>query len=233
MLFYEENMSNLFTLGCSLTWGMGWKELLAERHDLNLVSSAMFAGSNDLQLRRIHSYIVNNQINNDDIIIWQLTSTARSSFRVIDPTWIASLDNVQREDEDAVYYIDAPKNYFDGQIHKDVLSNHPMIIKYSSYYNAYAMLEEILSTIILLNKSYKILVFVGWEGALSEDPNNYNNVMRLLDKNKVPHLTESYLSWAIRTHQPLSDDLHPTMDASEIYGETVLIPKLQELGWIQ
>jgi len=212
---------------------MGWKELLARKHGLQLVNSAMFAGSNDLQIRRIHSYIINNQIDKDDIIIWQLTSTQRSSFPVVDPTWIATLDDVEREDEDAVYYIDSPKNYFDGSVHKDVLSNHPLITKYSSYYNAYSVLEDLLSTIILLNNTYNILVIIGWEGALSEDPNNYNNVLRLLDGNNVPHLKESYLSWAIRTHQTLSDDFHPTMEASEIYGDIVLTPKLQELGWIQ
>ena len=226
-------MSKLFTLGCSLTWGMGWKELLSRKHNLQLVNSAMFAGSNDLQIRRIHSYIVNNQINKDDIIIWQLTSTQRSSFSVIDPMWIEVLDNVHREDEDAVYYIDAPKNYFDNAVHKDVLSNHPQIVKYSSYYNATAMLQELLSTIILLNNTYNILITIGWEGALSDDDNTYNNVMRLLEVNKVPHLKESYLSWAIRTHQTLDDDFHPSMDASEIYGDEILIPKLQELGWIQ
>lgn len=226
-------MKKLFTLGCSLTYNMGWKELLCEKYNLELVNSSMFAGSNNLQVRRIHSYIVNNQIDKDDIIIWQITSQIRYSFSAAcDPEWNKKIENVVKEDQDAKYYIDSPTNYFSGNIHRDVLSNHPLIKPASHYFDFNSSMEELVSTIILLNNTYKILIIIGWEGALTEASDNYDKFNNLLKNNNVPHLSESYLDWAIRCKQPLADDLHPTMSASETYGETVLYPTLRKLGWL-
>jgi len=212
---------------------MGWKELLCEKYNLELVNSAMFAGSNDLSVRRIHSHIVNNHISKDDIIIWQITGQLRHSFSVpCDPGWAARLNDIEVEDEDARYFIEAPRNYFTGQIHKDVLSNHPVITAASEYFDFNSSLEELISTIILLNNTYNILVIMGWEGALREDGENYYKFNSLLASNKVPHINESYVSWAIHNKHPLAEDLHPTMATSELYGETVLYPTLRKLGWI-
>jgi len=212
---------------------MGWKELLCKKYDFKLVNSAMFAGSNNLQVRRIHSYIVNNQINKDDIIIWQITGQLRFSFSVnCDDEWTRRLNDIEIEDENARYYIDAPINYFSNNIHKDVLSNHPLIKPASEYFDFNQSMEELISTIILLNNTYKILVIIGWEGALTEASDNYDKFNNLLRNNNVPHLREAYLAWAIRCKQPLADDLHPTMEASKTYGETVLFPTLRKLGWI-
>jgi len=146
--------------------------------------------------------------------------------------WNDLLDDVEKEDENSRYYIDGPRNHFDSEIHRDVLSNHPMISQASHYYNAHSSLEELISTIILLNHTYKILVFVGWEGALKEDCDNYDKVMDLLEKNNVPHFKESYVSWALRNRHPFSDDFHPSMEAAKTYAKSVISPKLQELGWI-
>lgn len=194
----------------------------------------MFAGSNNLQVRRIHSYIVNNQINKDDIIIWQITGQLRYSFSVnCDDEWNRRLSDIDVEDEDARYYIDAPTNYFTGKIHKDVLSNHPLTKQASEYFDFNSSLEELISTIILLNNTYNILVIMGWEGALREDGENYYKFNRLLTDNKVPHLDESYVSWAMRNNRAMAEDLHPTMTTSETYGRTVLIPELKRLGWLE
>lgn len=226
-------MKKLFTLGCSLTWNMGWKEYVADRMNYELVNSAMFGGSNNLQMRRLNSYIVNSQIGKDDVIIWQITSQLRHSFCVNgDPSWDERLDDYVSEDADAKYYMDSPVNYFDAHPHTDVLSCHPLIIPASEYYNANSTLEGLISTMILLNNTYKILIFVGWQGALDNDTDNYDLVIDLLEKNKVPHINESYVSWAIRNNHPLAEDLHPTMDTSELYGEMVLFPELERLGWI-
>jgi hypothetical protein len=212
---------------------MGWKELLCEKYGWELVNSAMFAGSNDLSVRRIHSHIVNNHIKKDDIIIWQITGQLRHSFSVhCDTEWLYRLNDVETEDDDAKYYIDAPRNYFTGNVHKDVLSNHPITTKASEYFDFNSSLEELISTIILLNSAHKVLIIMGWEGALREDGENYYKFMSLLSSNNVPHINESYVSWAIRNKHPLAEDLHPTMDTSELYGETVLFPELERLGWI-
>ena len=142
-----------------------------------------------------------------------------------DPKW----DNCQ-------YYIDAPVNYFSGKVNVDVLSNHPIAEKASSYYDSAQSMEELLSTIILLNNSYKILVFVGWSGALNEDQPNYDIFIEALKNNNVQHMSTSMLEWIIRNDLPLDSEdptgCHPTMKSNQLYGERVLFPKLQELQWI-
>ena len=212
---------------------MGWKEPLCRKYGLQLVNSAMFAGSNDLQVRRMHSHIINNQIAKDDIIIWQITSQMRHSISVDGPDWKDLLDDVVPEDEDAKYYIDAPRNYFSGNVHKDVLSNHPMVEDAAKYYDFCSSMEEISSTIILLNKSYNVLVQIGWEGALKEERNNYDKFTNLMRAHDVPHLKESYVSWALRTKNPIEWDIHPTMDTGAVYSEKVLEPILKSLGWVE
>jgi len=235
-------MNKLFTLGCSLTFSYGWKDVLSRKIGFELVNSAMYAGSNDLQIRRIHSYIVNDQISEDDILIWQITSKMRYTFSIdMCPEWQRSLDYIPNKNPDpnwanCQYYIDAPVNVFDGKQHVDVLSNHPLATKASSYFDPTQALEELLSTIILLNNSHKLLVFVGWPGALDEDYESYNPFIDALAAHNVPHLPESMLEWVIRTDHDLDEEdptgLHPTMESSEAYANQVLYPKLQDLGWV-
>ena len=243
MLFIEYNMKKLFTLGCSLTYPFGWKELLAEKINFELINSAMYASSNSLQVKRIHSYIVNNKIKKEDIIIWQITSYHRYSFSVaLSNKWKKALNYIPNRNPDprwdnCQYYINAPVNYFTGKINVDVLSNHPLTEKASAYYDSAQSMEELLSTIILLNNSYKILVFVGWPGALNEKQKNYDIFIKALKNNNVQHMATSMIEWIIRNDLPLdSEDLtgrHPTMETSQAYAEKVLYPKLQNLGWVQ
>jgi len=235
-------MSKLFTLGCSLTFPYGWKDTLAHRIGFELVNSSMYASSNNLQVKRIHSYIVNDQISEDDIIIWQITSQMRSSFSVdMSDEWRKALDYMPNKNPDpnwanCQYYIDSPVNYFSGKVNVDVLSNHPLTEKASAYYDFAQSMEELLSTIIMLNKTYKVLIFVGWPGALDDTQMNFDKFTQALKDHNVPHLSESMLEYIIRNDLPLDHEdptgLHPTMESNIAYDEQVLHPKLQELGWI-
>ena len=108
-----------------------------------------------------------------------------------------------------------------------------MIPKASDYYDFAQSLEELLSTIILLNNSYRILVFVGWPGALDECQSNLKKFMQALADNNVPHMPETMMDWVVRCNQKLGeDDLHPAMETSEAYGANVLLPKIRKLRWI-
>lgn len=229
-------MTKLFTLGCSLSDSRGWKDAIAEKAGIDIVNSAMYASSNNLQVRRMHSHIINNEIDKDDIIIWQVTSQMRTSFSVaMCNKWVKKLDYKPKQDG-CQYHIDAPANYFDGIQHVDVLSNHPIMKEAAEFYDFAQSLEELLSTIILLNNSYKVLVFVGWQGALDEVQQNFDKFTQALATNNVPHMPESLMDWVLRNDMRLDEHdpagLHPTMESSEAYGEQALYPKLQELGWL-
>ena len=123
-------MSKLFALGCSLTYSYGWKDVLAENMGYEVVNSAMYGSSNDLQVRRMHSLIVNQQISADDVIVWQVTGQLRHSYSIApDEKSIRKLELSKPTPKDerfneTEYYIRSPVNYFDGNEHVDVLPNH-------------------------------------------------------------------------------------------------------------
>ncbi len=72
----------LFTFGCSMTDYEGIKERLSELLDVELINSAQSAGSNQLQVKRFHQLILENQISSDDIIYWQVTFSHRRFKRL-------------------------------------------------------------------------------------------------------------------------------------------------------
>lgn len=231
-------MPKLITFGCSLSHPYGWKDLLAEDIGFDVHSSAMIASSNNLQVKRAHSLIVNDVIEDNDIIIWQVTGFERSSFSFApEQSWKDHLDNFERNPDplwaECPYYADSPVNYFDGLTHIDVLSNHPAIKKSAWYYDPTQALEELLSMLILLNRSYKVLVFVGWPGALQE---HWNTFMQSLQKHQIPHMSKAMTDWILDSGFELDWEdptgAHPTMESSEEYAKGALYPKLQELGWI-
>lgn len=243
MLFCEWIMSKLFTFGCSLTNPYGWKEVLAELLDYELVDSAMYAASNGMQVRRLHNLIAHGKISEDDIIVWQITGQERCSFSVrMSPNWSKQLNyqegkfidyDAEPEDRETLFYYDSPPNYFDGSTHVDVLSNHELIEDASTYYDFNQSVEELLSTIILLNNTYRILVFVGWQGALRESNDNYIKFTQALKVNNVPHMPETMIDWAVSNHQKLDEDgYHPAMITSENWAHHKLYPAIRRLGWL-
>ena len=142
-------MPKLFTLGCSITYPYGWKDVLADIIDYELVNSAMYASSNNLQVRRMHSLIANNQVSEDDIIIWQVTGQMRHSYcfppeeKKIRKLRLSQPKPMDERFLNTEYFIKSPVNYFDGNQHIDVLSNHPMTANAADYYDFAQSLEDI------------------------------------------------------------------------------------------
>ena len=66
-------MSTLHTFGCSLTASTNWPNKLADRLRLSLVNHSVPAGDNLTQIRRFKDQLLENKINSNDHIIWQIT----------------------------------------------------------------------------------------------------------------------------------------------------------------
>ena len=75
-------MSRLITLGCSLTYDIGMKERLAELLAYDLISHAQTAGSNGLQINKFHEYVLENDVDKQDLVLWQITSPTRNHVRL-------------------------------------------------------------------------------------------------------------------------------------------------------
>ena len=64
---------NLHVFGCSLTHRETWKNSVASALNINLVDYSDGAASNCLMIKRFHYCVLEDLINKNDIIIWQIT----------------------------------------------------------------------------------------------------------------------------------------------------------------
>ena len=117
----------LFTFGCSMTDYEGIKERLSELLDVELINSAQSAGSNQLQVKRFHQLILENQISSNDIIYWQVTFSHRR-FKRLMKHHLPVIEEIQRNSftHEGVHF-KTSKNIFDGEIRIDLMSNSPWL----------------------------------------------------------------------------------------------------------
>ena len=66
-------MAKLFVFGCSLTQSSRWPANLANKLNLELVNVAVPAGDNVTQCRRFIDLFLQNKIDAQDIIVWEIT----------------------------------------------------------------------------------------------------------------------------------------------------------------
>ena len=219
----------LITLGCSLTHHVGMKEELAELLDIKNLSLAQSAGSNGLQVAKFHEYILQNAIDNEDIILWQITSASRKFTRVY--PYLQTLKQVEETQKntfdqiDQYHYIKNSFNVFDQVSRIDLLCNSPG----NTPEDIAQEMQNLLTNIILFSKIYpKLLVMFGWSKVL----NQYQKVfVQQLSKHNVNYVEEFYLDWVIHNRLDLYDDNHPAESAGREYAAKILHPKISRLGW--
>lgn len=228
--------NKLITLGCSLTHQDGWKERTALLTNRTLVNFAQSAGSNGLQINRLHEYIINNNIDENDIVIWQITASGRMPLR-LNPDQqlleeIIEIDETQFTPGRNCHYVKSVPNLFDNQPRIDILCNSPIINRPQIIeFDCRQELQTLVSTLILLSKSHKkLLIFFGWSKML---PVTHNSIfVNTLIKHKINYIDNPYVDWAKSNNKTFRDDTHPSQLAGEQFTDEVILPKLSELGWI-
>jgi hypothetical protein len=228
--------NKLISLGCSLTNWHGLKEKAASLANLDLVNLSYGAGSNILQVNRLHEYIINNELNNDDIVLWQITGDGRNGLRLQ-----ANAHNVEKVKHIQTtqfefprhHYIDTSVNIFDGQSRIDLLCGSPILDEPDvvELFDANQQTQTLLATIILLHKMHpKTLIFFGWDDIL--DNNNKEIFLSFLNKHSITHLEQSYVNWVKENNGKFVDGSHPTIESGEMFAEHIIIKKFKELNWI-
>ena len=223
----------LFTFGCSMTDYEGIKERLSELLDVELINSAQSAGSNQLQVKRFHQLILENQISSDDIIYWQVTFSHRR-FKRLMKHHLPVIEEIQLNSftHEGVHF-KTSKNIFDGEIRIDLMSNSPWLednldeidVDYNDE------LQSLLATIILAKKvTNKMIVVFGWDEVV---PSEYiGDFKEFLTTHKIDFIDESYLSFVIRNNLKFSDYVypnHPTKDSAVFFAENVVYPRLKQI----
>lgn len=201
----------------------GIKESLANHLNCENVNLSQCAGSNPLQVQRIQEYIIRNQVDTSDIVVWQLTGIARMHIR--SPFLKGTNSHV----------VESQPNIFDGRIRYDFLSNSEVVDtpENRKLYDEGVALETLLANIILVSKMYpKTLIVFGFSGMFYEEKDKLK-FTNLLDFHNVNYIDEYYVKWARDHKLPFhADREHPRPKAGEKFVSLVIIPKLKELEWI-
>ena len=217
-------MHRLITLGCSLTHHAGWAQYLQECMKIPLHNLSRSAGSNQLQQRRLQEFIFKSNIIEDDIVIWQLTSTYRYYKR--------ELLN-EKNKEELEYYKNNPnefptvvltnKNIFDKLSRVDYLCNS---FDDRNKVDEAQILEDLLFYLIAVRKhTPNFFVFFGWQNAI---PTNYQEEFKqFLKKNQIEFIDIPLVEWCYQQNLKFDLGEHPTIGSSSHYARDVIIPEIE------
>ena len=224
-------MSKLVTLGCSITSRCGVKERLSKLLNLKNLDLSHSAGSNQLQVKRLFELFLNNQIEKDDTVCWQITSVYRNYLRLeLDSQ--QQVEDIQKSSFKDSYHhhytYSKNKNIFDQKNRIEILCNSPLVI---NEFDANDELQNLLGTIILL-KQYckKLMVVFGWKEVMSTDQEKI--FKKLLNEYDIDYVDNYFLEFSKDKNMPMMDDRHPGLEAGALYAEEVIYKKIKNLGWI-
>lgn len=224
----------LFTLGCSLTDQLGVKEKLSSLIDADLVNLSQGAGSNQLQINRLHESFIRNDISANDIIYWQITSPYRHYAR-LRMNMFEEVDRIQKEKFVVAnghygHYVNNSKNVFDDLLRIDLLCNSPLINSVPIN-DPNQELQTLLANIIMTSKIVpKTLIVFGWTDMMSKK--QFSIFKKFLTLHNINFVDTPYLEYVVNNQLGMQDDLHPTESAGRIFAEQVVYKKLIELQWI-
>ncbi len=222
-------MKRLIVLGCSLSaWGFKktWGEELSNQSNLCLVNLAIPGSSNQLQMKRFQEFLLNDNITDNDIIIWQITGASRSHKR--------------RKSEGIVPHILNKIRPAPGTVVSSVnLLNSCQQVDYLFYHkeckdvlvDSAEVLQELLFYFKIIKKfTNNLLVIKGWDQAI---PKAFHKTFdNYLISNKIDFLDKSIFSYTIENNLPLQDDTHPDEEAYVHFANNYLKEELTKLGWL-
>lgn len=226
-------MPRLLTFGCSLTYDIGMKERLSELIKYDLLSFAQTAGSNGLQISKFHEYVLQNNTDKNDIVVWQITSPTRNHVRLYpNETNTNSVTKIQKtefEPKDRYHFIQNSTNVFDNISRFDMLCNSPYSLV---EFDQNEQLQNILTNIVLCSKIYpKTMVIFGWSKMLNE--NEKQIFYKYFNNHNIQFVKEFYVDWVRQNNLPMwDDDYHPAEISGQKFAENVVYKKLKELNWI-
>ena len=224
-------MSTLHTFGCSLTASTNWPDKLANRLGLSLINHAVPAGDNLTQIRRFKDNILNNKIDRNDHVLWEITYLNRLGFRLSEDHhfFTKHKDNVKINHN----FHNTSINLVDGKRHVDYVAFNEDWYDVNWYIqNVSEMLSELLYTIRIANERTqgKCLVWFA-ENNIFENDFTKKNFLSYLKDNAIDYIdyeTSSLMSWTKENNFPLDDDgMHPASTVYEDYSQKFLQPRIK------
>lgn len=232
-------MSKILVFGCSLSADghlMSWSNRIQEHYNIlgkniEIKNFAIPASSNFLQIKRFQEFLVNSNIGEDDIVIWQVTGCERGFRRIsnrVEKDFPEEFSSLVRKKS---MFFDGCINYFDKKRRIDLLCHHPECV--GSHIDEEEVLQELLFTLKVAKQfTKKVLVFVGWDEAF---PSNMHSKIftKFLKDHNIEIIEESLMAHTVKNKFPvLPDGIHPGEEGYISYADTNIIPLLDKLKWL-
>lgn len=250
-------MKRIRAFGCSLTQQHHWKYLMNSLTDLDLKSYAIGSQGNDIQFAQYMNAVHDGDILKDDIIIWQLTSTARRMANKSNKKLDIRPGTNQVEGHGNGGWLDmenifCPGTRISGVVspirrNSGTLDTNPKDTSLKQYMEWMEINNTGLSvydTLLQLNgvkrDNDKLLVVFGWQDIFStlhmDKPGKILmlEAIKYLEKQGIDYIEESIIDYSKRLypHKKGLTQWHPPQEGYKSFTENCLLPKLKKLKWI-
>lgn len=203
-------MSNIIALGCSLTAQKGYINFLNEKHNLNILNLAEVSGSNGLQMFRLSNLLYKNIINEETILLWQITGLSRPFslfYKDINPLFLkpSQVNHVVYTEEQLF----STKEIFYNLLGNNNFWNDKRYFVNNTSFN----LQNLICDVYKWSKIVKkIILHLGWS-SIAEPELIYKNleILKSCENVKILPIEYSILDWCISNKIPLDETRHPSV----------------------
>lgn len=232
-----KNIPKLITLGDSATHGnYTWAKHLSSCLHYDLINIAESASSNELQIKLMQDFLLDKNITENDIIVWEIGISWRPQVRIkIDDDFkkIQRMDRLLNR-KGLYHYISKSKNKFDNEYRIDLLDISPMRKDFIDKNKTDEMniLQELLFMFIMLKKmNVKLLVFRGRKDFVTDE--YWENIKQFFIKKDIQFVEEALGDWCEERQLPfLEDNMHPNEDSQKKFSVEVIFSTLKKLNWV-
>ena len=248
-------MKRLIMFGDSLSHQCGIKQELEKLFDCEVKSYAYSSSSNCMQSSLFDSYLL-NEYDEDDFIIWQLTSFhRRSHHRSRHKSEASRMQKLTNEDIPDIFDIRfiryVEENYFypDNDTLYALSHNQwgrkPRGLSYVIHQEMERpeILQNVTSKLILLSKlNNKHLVYCGWSGIFSSVHDSEcfekrdtdgieieKKFIKQMKQHSVNYKSLNFVDWALKKNLEMKDDgFHPTHETGKIWVNSVIKKEIEK-----
>ena len=198
----------VIVLGDCLSSSPSWADCISKKLNCTLVNFSSTYSTNETQIFSLQDYLFENNLDFEDIIIWQLSKTYNTKMG---PSLEEAVSNPSR------YYC-----YLSNQ-----LKNQEVDFSMSSE----DQLKEIMSLLTTARKwTDRILVFRGWREIISSEETKL--MATQLRNNRIEFLSETLIDWSYENNFFFNTNGVPSYETQCKFCDKLIIPKFNLMKWI-
>jgi len=211
-----------------------WPKKLSNKLNCELINFAKPAAQILLQIQLMQDWLIDNDLNKNDIIIWQIGWSLHSAVHI----GHEHLDSVQKADRFVknklfISHYHIRDNKIDNKKRISLLPISPILHKFSNRKKPNddaEVLHQLLFMLVILKKLCPhILVTQSQEEFVKDE--HWKNFKKILIEKDIDFIEEGMYNWCISNNLD-TEFFHPTNESYGIYVEQKIYPKLKSLGWI-